>query len=169
NQSYTSLNVSTNGFITFGATAPTTTYSTPISGSTAYEGAVSAFGRDISSFYDVAGRSGDISWEILGTAPNREVVIQWTNFRPTSLTGITSVYSFSFQIRLKETTNTVAVVYSQGDYLVGSTSYSSAINQVGLRGATNADFNNRYNDTTTSRSEERRVGKEYRSRWQRND
>ncbi len=150
NQSYTSLNVSTNGFITFGATAPTTSYSTPISGTTAYDGAVSAFGRDISSFYDVAGRTGDIRWETLGTAPNREVVIQWTNFRPTSLTGITSVYSFSFQIRLKETTNTVSVVYSQGDYLAGSTSYSSAINQVGLRGATNADFNNRYNDTTTS-------------------
>ncbi|MBA5247331.1 fibronectin type III domain-containing protein [Marnyiella aurantia] len=149
NQSYTSLNVSTNGFITFGATAPTTSYSTPISGSTAYDGAVSAFGRDISSFYDVAGRTGDIRWETLGTAPNREVVIQWTNFRPTSLTGITSVYSFSFQIRLKETSNVVAVVYSQGDYLVGSTSYSSAINQVGLRGMTNADFNNRFNAAAT--------------------
>lgn len=149
-QSYSALNVSTNGFITFGATTPIASYSTPISGSTAYEGAVSAFGRDISSFFNVAGQTGDIRWETIGTAPNREVVIQWTNFRPTSVATITTVYSFSFQIRLQETSNKVAVVYSSGSYLVGSTSYSSAVNQVGLRGATNTDFNNRFNDTSTS-------------------
>ncbi|MBW8361059.1 MAG: fibronectin type III domain-containing protein [Kaistella sp.] len=147
-QNYTSLNVSTNGFITFGALAPTTTNTSPISSTVAYDGAVSAFGHDISSFFDVAGKTGDIRWETVGTAPNREVVIQWTNFRPTSVTATTTVYSLSFQIRLQETTNSVSVVYSAGSYLAGSTTYSSAINQVGLRGLTNADFNNRYNPTT---------------------
>lgn len=148
-QNYTALNVSTNGFITFGALAPTATNTTPISSAVAYDGAVSAFGHDISSFYDIAGKTGDISWQTVGVAPNREVVIQWSNFRPTSITSTTSVYALSFQIRLRETTNTISVVYSAGSYLIGSTGYSSAANQVGLRGATNADFNNRFNAATT--------------------
>ncbi len=148
-QNYTSLNVSTNGFITFGTTPPAATLTAPISGATAYDGAIAAFGHSISSFYDVLGKTGDISWTTLGAAPNREVVIQWTNFRPTSTTVTTSVYALSFQIRLQETTNKVSVVYSGGSYLVGSTAYSSAVNQVGLRGASNADFNNRFNAATT--------------------
>jgi hypothetical protein len=44
---YTGLNISTNGFITFGATAPVTNYLTPISGTTGYAGAISPFGRDM--------------------------------------------------------------------------------------------------------------------------
>lgn len=44
---YTGFNVSTNGFITFGATAPAAGLYTPISGTTAYAGAISAFGRDL--------------------------------------------------------------------------------------------------------------------------
>ena len=149
-QNHTALNVSTNGFITFGTTAPSTTLTSPISATVAFDGVVSAFGRDLISFYDIAGETGEIRWETVGTAPNREVVIQWKNFRPTNTTVTTSVYSFSFQIRLKESVNTVSTVYTTGSYLVGSTSYSSAINQIGLRGATNTDFNNRYNASTTS-------------------
>ncbi|HPR62568.1 MAG TPA: hypothetical protein PLF35_16540, partial [Prolixibacteraceae bacterium] len=41
---YTSLTVSSNGFVTFGGTAPSATYDTPISGSTAYDAAVSGMG-----------------------------------------------------------------------------------------------------------------------------
>jgi hypothetical protein len=44
---YTGCNVSSNGFITFGTTAPTTGTYEPISATTAYSGAVSAFGRDL--------------------------------------------------------------------------------------------------------------------------
>ncbi|QFG53579.1 fibronectin type III domain-containing protein [Chryseobacterium sp.] len=148
-QSYTELNVSSNGFVTFGATAPSATLSAPISSSIAYEGAIAAFARDLTSFYDIAGRTGNIRWETVGTAPNREVVIQWTDFRPTNTTSTTSVYAFSFQIRLQETTNIISTVYTSGSYLIGSTSYSSSVNQIGLRGATNSDFNNRYNPTGT--------------------
>ena len=75
--SYTSINVSSNGFITFGTTPPLTSTTTPISGTVAYNGAVSAFGRDINSIFDVAGVTGSISWGVVGTAPNREIVIQW--------------------------------------------------------------------------------------------
>ncbi|MBW8361058.1 MAG: fibronectin type III domain-containing protein [Kaistella sp.] len=146
-QNYTSLNVSTNGYLTFGATAPSTTLSAPISSTTAYDGAVSVFGRDISAIFDIAGQTGEIRWETVGTAPNREVVIQWKNFRPTNVTSTASVYAFSFQIRLSETSNAVSAVYDSGSYLVGNDSYSSTA-QIGLRGFTNADFNNRLNPTT---------------------
>src|SRR5690606_38855004 len=99
------------------------------------------------SFFDVNGVSGNISWDVIGTAPNREIVIQWKNFRPNSATATTTVYSFSFQIRLQETSNIIKVVYDAGSYLVGTSSISGTL-QVGLRGATTADFNNRLNSTS---------------------
>lgn len=145
--SYNALNVSTNGFITFGTTAPGTTTTTPISSSTAYDGAVSVFGRDISSFFDISGTTGSINWEITGSAPNREAVIQWKNFRPNSSTSTTTAYAFSFQIRLKETSNIIEMAYSSGAYLVGNTTISGTA-QIGLRGTSSADFNTRLNATT---------------------
>lgn len=42
--SYTSMTVSSNGFITFGGATPLTTYYSPISGTTAYSAAVSPMG-----------------------------------------------------------------------------------------------------------------------------
>lgn len=41
----------------------------------------------------------------------------------------------------------IKTVYNSGAYVIGSTSYSSTA-QIGLRGLTNADFNNRLNATT---------------------
>jgi len=145
--SYTSINVSSNGFITFGATAPSTTNTTPISSTVTYDGAISAFGRDLNSVFDVNTVTGNISWETVGTAPNREVVIQWKDFRPTNVTAITSVYTFSFQIRLQETSNVIKTVYTSGSYVIGNTAYNSTA-QIGLRGTSIADFNNRLNATT---------------------
>lgn len=146
--SYSSLNVSANGFITFGAVLPSTSNTTPISGSVAYDGAVSAWGRSLSSFFDINGRTGNISWATVGTAPNREVIIQWSDFRVLSSTSTTNVYSFSFQIRLQETSNLIRAVYDSGSFLVGNTAITGTA-QIGLRGSTNTDFNNRLNSTTT--------------------
>lgn len=146
---YTSLNVSTNGFITFGATTPGVGTYSPISSTETYTGAVSAFGRDLNTVFNISSVTGTVSWGVEGTAPNREIVIQWKDFRPTYTTVTTSAYTFSFQIRLRETTSTIAVVYKAGSYLVGSTSYASTA-QVGLRGTTNADYNNRSNGTTVA-------------------
>jgi hypothetical protein len=44
---YTSCNISSNGFITFGATAPGNAVYTPISDNTTYSGAISALGIDL--------------------------------------------------------------------------------------------------------------------------
>lgn len=144
---YDALNVSTNGYVTFGATPPGTTTAAPISGALGYNGAISAFGRDINSVFNIAGVTGDITWTTLGTAPNREVVIQWKDFRPANTTSTTNAYTFSFQIRLKETTNVISAVYNSGGNIIGTISSSSTV-QIGLRGDTNADFNNRMNPDT---------------------
>ena len=143
---YTDLKVSSNGYIAFGGTDDTVA-STPISGTYNWEGSVSAWGRAINTFYSINNTTGDIQWEVLGTAPNRELVIQWTNFRPTYTTSTTAVYAFSFQIRLKETSNQIEMVYTPGAYLLGTTTFASTA-QVGLRGANNSDFNNRTNAST---------------------
>lgn len=147
--SFTDLNVSSNGFVTFGSVAPSSFYTSPISGTTAYQGAISAWGRDISSFFNINNRRGKISYGVVGTAPNREFVIQWTDFRPNSSTVTTIVYSFSFQIRLEETTNKIRIVYDAGSYLAGSTTVNGTA-EIGLRGASNAEFNNRTNSTAVA-------------------
>ncbi|WP_312078770.1 GEVED domain-containing protein [Chryseobacterium sp.] len=144
---YTSLNVSTNGFLTFGATAPGTSTYSPISSTETYSGAVSAFGGDLNSVFNVTSVTGQISWAVEGTAPNREIVVQWKDFKPAYSTSTTFAYTFSFQIRLKETSNAISVVYKEGSYLVGTTTVSGT-RQIGLRGSTNADFNNRSNTTS---------------------
>lgn len=133
---YTTCNVNTNGYITFGATLPATNNYNPISSNTGYAGAISALGRDL--FHN----GTRVRTVTTGTAPNRTFTVQWTNARRFSL-GSARNGDFNFQIILHETTNVIQVVY-------GACSSAYAIDlsaQVGLRGATNADFNNR---TTTN-------------------
>ena len=149
---YTGLNISTNGFITFGTTAPSSSNYTPISNSATYEGAISAFAGDLNTMYNVGTPpvTGEIRYEIVGTAPNREFVVQWSNFRPSYTTSTTNAYAFDFQIRLQENGNKIVIVYGGAlDYLVGSATYSST-RQIGLRGVSNTDYNNRTNSTSTA-------------------
>ncbi|SDL53509.1 Ig-like domain-containing protein [Chryseobacterium taihuense] len=144
---YSSIKVSSNGYITFGTSTPGTSNSTPISSGESYTGAVSVFGKSLNTFANLGGLTGDIRTDVVGTAPNREVVIQWTNFRPAYSTSSTSAYAFSFQIRLKETSNIIDMVYNSGAFAIGSTNVSGSV-QIGLRGASNSDFNNRLNAST---------------------
>jgi hypothetical protein len=62
--------------------------------------------------------------ETVGTAPNRELVVQWKNYRKYNATGD----SYNFQVRLQESSNKVLFVY--GTMLNGT---QSATAQVGLR------------------------------------
>nr|WP_294935514.1 GEVED domain-containing protein [uncultured Flavobacterium sp.] len=132
---YTSCNVSSNGFITFGATAPTTTNFTPISNTATYSGAISALGRDIIN------NGFDVTYKTLGSTPNRTFVVEWKNAR--RYNSGAQAGDFNFQIILSETTNIINVVYG-----ACASAYATDLPaQVGLRGATNADYNNR---TTTN-------------------
>jgi hypothetical protein len=120
---YNSCRVNSNGFLTFGTTASIAATLNPLSGSTAYAGAISALGLDLTSngFPIVSG--------IEGSAPNRTFVIQWTD------AVRTQPGNYNFQIRLHETTNVIECSY-------GTCSSVSAIPvtaQVGLRGP-NSNF-----------------------------
>lgn len=145
--SYTECNVSSNGFITFGTTAPATTLYTPISGTTAYDGAISAWGGDLNALFDIGGLTGDISFKEVGVAPNRELIIQYRNFRPTYTTSTTLAPYMNFQISLAETSNKVKITYGLASLAAGTTN-TSTTKQIGLRGSANTDFNNLANTTT---------------------
>ncbi|CAA7392569.1 fibronectin type III domain-containing protein [Chryseobacterium fistulae] len=139
---YRSLYISTNGFVTFGDTAPSTTSTSPISSRTSYKGAISAWGGDLNTVFNISGTTGNISWKTIGTYPNREVVIQWKDFRPAYSVSETNVYVFSFQIKLKETSNVISIVYKNGGYLTGTEPVFGS-RQIGLRGDNNLDYHNK--------------------------
>jgi len=86
-----------------------------------------------------------IRFQTIGTSPNRTLVIQWTGWqRYTTSGGFGELYNF--QIRLNETTNTINVVYN----IQGPTSITSTTFQIGLRGTSNTNFNNRTTTTNWS-------------------
>ncbi|MBW8361060.1 MAG: fibronectin type III domain-containing protein [Kaistella sp.] len=81
---------------------------------------------------------GKIYTSTEGTAPNRVFVIEWKGYNDYGTTAPTSNY-LNFQLRLAETSNTVSVVYGP-TFNINTTSRT---NQIGLRGASNVDYNNR--------------------------
>lgn len=143
---YNTCRISTNGFITFGTTAPaasgSTTGYTPISATTAYAGAASILGRNLNAYFfsGNASQTGEIRYQTLGSSPSRIFVIQFKNFKTFNTSGATFGPVINMQIRLKETTNAIDFVYS----LSGAHPVSLA--QVGLRGPNNSfplNVNNR--------------------------
>ena len=130
---YTGCNISSNGYITFGATAPGVGNYTPISGAGLFAGSIAAWGGDLNSMFSAgtASLTGEIRYEVVGSAPNREVVIQYSNWRPSYSTSTTNIYGLSFQIRLEETTNKVSVVYGSNGYVLGSTNINNT-RQIGF-------------------------------------
>lgn len=92
---------------------------------------------------DLKGQTGsELRIETTGSSPNKVCIIQWKNYRKYSSSPTTGD-NFNFQIRLKETSNVVEVVY--GTFTNNSTTSES---QVGLGGATASDFNSRTTSTS---------------------
>ncbi len=126
---YTTFGIQCNGFIAMSA-SPSSSY-TPIS-SGATNNIISALGND-----QMTGTSNsEIRYQVLGSTPNQMLVVQYKNFRHYSGSQV-----YNFQIQLFETSNVVQFVY--GSF----TETSTYTQQVGLRGASNADFNNRMTGT----------------------
>lgn len=132
NLNYTSFNVNCNGYITFGATGSAGNNFSPISTAIGYAGSISAFGRDLVS------NASTIVKGVEGSAPNRVFVVQWNNARRYAGGSAIAGDNLNFQIRIYETTNKIDVVY--GTFVATNT--TSRTCEIGLRGATNADFNN---------------------------
>jgi len=150
--SYTSVNVNANGFVYFGSSNPSLLSwqnASVISGTILASGGIAAWARDLGGFSNLGGRTSEIRWATLGTAPNRYVVIQYKNIRPAYSSSSSLVPFVNYQIHLYETSNLVRIIYGPSGLAVGA-SNSNTTAQIGLRGATNADFNNRTNTTSVS-------------------
>jgi hypothetical protein len=141
NAPYTSVWVHDNGSVYFNATAPSTAVTSPISTTAVYNGVVSAFGFYLRGSVPAGSL---VRCGIEGTSPNRVFVAQYDNvLRGTALTAFAG--PITMQIRLYETTGVIETLY-KGDYIDGLPS-NTAAGEVGLRGATNTDFNNRTSST----------------------
>ena len=109
----------------------------PISSTGTANGVISAMGMDLRST-QLSGQVYQRRWQDVGS----EVVFQWQNAARYLLS---TTERFSFQIRINKTTGVIQVVYGNMTSIANSTSRQP---QVGLRGTTNADYNNRRLTTT---------------------
>ncbi|GAB1467545.1 hypothetical protein MASR2M64_02180 [Candidatus Cloacimonadota bacterium] len=134
---YNTISIASNGFIAFGDAVVTSTVA--ISG-TGTNNVVAAFSRDIKSR-----DTGELMSLASGTAPNRVFTIQWKHWRrvPTA----TANDDLNFQIQILESGNVVRFVYGSIAAITSTTAQSI---QVGLRGASNTEFNNRMTTTDWS-------------------
>ncbi|GAA4352171.1 hypothetical protein GCM10023185_11570 [Hymenobacter saemangeumensis] len=139
--SQTNIVINTNGSITFGTTATTSNYG-PISSTATYAGAIAALGRDLQG-NPTTGSEGEIRTQTVGS----EFVIQYSNFKRFGATG--SGDNFNFQIRLNTATGAINIVY--GSFTITNTT-SSTGTQIGLRGTSTADYNNRQSTTSFLRT-----------------
>ena len=134
--SYTQFGLCCSGWISMGPGNPATT-TLPLSvGST--NNVISPFSAQLTS--TVAGDG--IYYKTEGTAPNRVLTVEWWQYG-FWLNGFDEI---CFQVKLYETTNQISFVYTTNDEL------SIRTIQVGLRGSSNADFNNRQTTTNWSQT-----------------
>lgn len=135
---YNNVSVQTNGFLGMGNIVTNSTV--PISSATGTNNIVAALARDIKSR-----DTGELMYLLSGAAPNRVFTVQWKHYRRTPTVAAND--DFSFQIHLQESGNKVVFAYGTFNAV---TSVTSASIQVGLRGSSNTDFNNRATTTDWS-------------------
>ncbi len=132
-QNYTTVGVSSNGFIWFGSGSVSANQYTPLSSqageSGSVEGIITAFAKNITSV-------GSWSYVTTGVAPNRKFTVEWKNAQPVA-GGI------DMQITLNENggtlSNQIEIAYQDKPYLISGT----ATGQTGIRSNTIGDFMNR--------------------------
>jgi hypothetical protein len=134
--SYTTLYISTNGYVTFGS-APSTTDYTPISGTNAYSGVLCPFATDLNG---AASGTPEIRYQ--NVAASNEFVIQWQDVSRYSIAD-----RVSFQVRLNYSTNAVSFVYGG---TITAANNTTLYPQIGMRGSVNTSFLNRTTTTNWS-------------------
>ncbi len=132
---YDSCYVSVNGHIAFVANTSSTYW--VIQSTSSGFAALAGFSCDLSG-----NTNSDIRYDVLGTSPNRELVVQWSDFRHAGTAALTA----NFQIRIKETTHEVKYVYGT----VGVSNSSQLSVQVGVRGTSNAYYSCRSGNWSSS-------------------
>jgi len=103
----------------------------PIASTTAASGVISALGMDLRNC-TTAGVLYELRWEDTGS----DYVFQWKNAARWNQVG----EQLNFQIRVNKTSGLINVVYGNMLSVTATTTYQP---QVGLRGVTNTDYNNR--------------------------
>ena len=82
--------------------------------------------------------TSEISYQTIGTSPNRTLVAQWKNARGFGINN----QRYNFQIRLNEIDNSIEIVYGDCSFANATGTLTSG-SQIGLRGNSNSDYNNR--------------------------
>ena len=135
--SYNQVHVSDNGFILLGALGTTPFGLTaPLSGAGTYSGAIAGYATNLVGAIPTA----EVKYDVIGTAPNRIFVVQYKDVQRRGAAALNGL--INMQIRLYETSNNIEIIYKD---LFASISTALVAGQVGLRGATNTDFNRRTN------------------------
>ena len=110
-QPFSSVTVSSNGFLVFGAGAATAWVNTALPNTAVPNGVVAAYWDDLNPAL-----GGGVWYRTLGTAPNRKLVISWVGVRHADTAG-----PISFQAILEEGSNEILLAYQ--DTLHGNTSH----------------------------------------------
>ncbi len=137
NVDYTQVSIQSNGWIAMGGTIASSYY--PLSTGTT-NNVISALGRDLQG----NGTTSELRSLTEGTAGNHVFTVQWKDYKRYGSSYVGD--AFDFQIKLYEATGRVEIVY--GDFTVIYVASPPYGPQVGLRGNTNADFNNRTLDAS---------------------
>jgi subtilisin family serine protease len=101
-QPFTSVTVSSNGFLVFGGSPATAWVNTPLPNVAVPNGVVAAYWDDLNP----ALSGGAVWYRTLGTAPNRKLVVSWVGVRHADVAG-----AISFQAVLEEGTNEILLAY----------------------------------------------------------
>ena len=164
---YTSFGISSNGYIWFGSGTPSTTTYNPIGnvspnlgGTGTITGVISAAGTDLVDhlYLSAAPTPAQITTKVSGTAPNRVMTIQWSGFVAYAVESAGYTCNFAlgyndesrldFQIQLFENnpgganSNKIEMCYRNQNPFCMNDAFSM---QVGIRGASNAEFATRAN------------------------
>jgi len=138
---YTTVSIAENGFLAMGDEVSTSNLA--ISSSSGTNNAVVALNRNL-----IPRADGEIMYLLSGTAPNRTFTVQWKNFRRDTSLATNDI--LNFQIQLHEDANEIIFAYGATTAMTVNT---AATVQVGLRGASNDDYNNRTTSTDWTATE----------------
>ncbi len=133
---YSTVGVSSNGFIWFGNTSPAATLYTPISSNTGYDGVIAVFAQNITG----QDASSEIRIQTQGVAPNKTCTIQWEKFVGNSIFNASN-NRMDLWIILSECSNTIQTAIAANKYYWAPADVLNG--QVGIRGGNNGDYFNR--------------------------
>ena len=135
NSDHTTIDVNTNGVLVPGGTGGYYSYSNNTNNS-GVTNALFPFWDDLTT-----GSNGSVHYKVVGTAPNRKLVIEFKNNLYNGGSYSSSPFTITFQAWLSEGSNAIQYVY--GANTNSSNNFSATI---GLKGSSSSDFN----EVTTS-------------------